>query len=360
MNQSILIIDDNPMNLLLTSTILESEGYEVKTAQDGKSGIASIEVKIPSLILLDVMMPDMDGYETSNKIKENPDWKEIPIIFLTANNSTEDIIKGFKAGGVDYISKPFEAEELLIRVKNHLELAESRRTIIEMNKNRDKIYSIIAHDIRAPLSGIQQTIDAIDQGYIDYNSEDFKEIIHQLGQRTKDTATLLNSLLQWTKIQGEIISVKFSNSNIYNLIFNCVQLLEANAASKKINITVDIPTDTIGFYDEVSVHTIFRNLISNAIKFTPENGEIHISGKSDENNVIIQISDTGIGMTEETLDKIFKKQEHFSTKGTLNEKGTGLGLIMVKDFIKKNNGKLEVESTPKKGSNFIIHLPKSI
>lgn len=359
MSQNILIIDDNPMNLLLTSTVLVNEGYVVKTAQDGRNGIKTIEEEIPSLILLDVMMPEMDGYEVSHKIKENDKWKDIPIIFLTANNRTEDIIKGFEAGGVDYIPKPFKAEELLVRVKNHLELADSRKTILEMNRNRDKIYSIIAHDIRSPLSGIQQTIDAMDQGYIEPDSEDFKEIIHQLKIRTKDTFTLLNSLLQWTKIKGEIIEVKPTNTNLNLLISNCAQLLEANASSKSIVINLDIQSDINAFCDEVSVHTIFRNLISNAIKFTPEYGRIDISASTNENDVVITVSDTGIGMTQETIHKIFEKEEHHSTKGTLNEKGTGLGLIMVKDFIKINNGKIQVQSIPGKGTQFIIYLPKS-
>lgn len=359
MNQNILIVDDNLMNLMLTSTILEGKGYEVRTAQDGMKAIEAVEEQVPSLILLDVMMPDMDGYEVSNKIKANNKWKEIPIIFLTANNRTEDVIKGFEAGGVDYVAKPFKSEELLVRVKNHLELAESRKTILEMNRSRDKIYSIIAHDIRSPLSGIQQTIDAIDQGYIEPNSNDFKEIISQLRTRTKDTFTLLNSLLQWTKIKGEIIETKPANTNINSLITNCVQLLEANAMTKNITIKVYISDDINAFCDEVSAHTIFRNLISNAIKFTPEYGRIDIEGSVNEEEVIITVSDTGIGMSKETIYKIFEKQEHVSTKGTLNEKGTGLGLIMVKDFIKINNGKIFVTSEPNIGTQFVIHLPKA-
>lgn len=360
MNQDILIVDDNLMNLMLTSTILEGKGYTVRTAQDGIKAIEAVQDQIPSLILLDVMMPDMDGYEVSSKIKENAKWKEIPIIFLTANNRTEDVIKGFEAGGVDYVAKPFKSEELLVRVKNHLELAESRKTILEMNRNRDKIYSIIAHDIRSPLSGIQQTIDAIDQGYIEPNSDDFKEIISQLKVRTKDTFTLLNSLLQWTKIKGEIIETKPANTNIYSLVANCAQLLEANAGTKNITIHLHLAEDLFAFCDEVSVHTIFRNLISNAIKFTPEYGRIDIEGSLSEDEAIITVSDTGIGMTQETIHKIFEKQEHVSTKGTLNEKGTGLGLIMVKDFIKINNGKIFVKSEPNLGTQFIVHLPKAL
>ena len=212
--KTILIVDDNPMNLLLTSHVLENEGYATLTADDGRTALNELEKQTPSLILLDVMMPEMDGYEVCRLINANEEWTEIPIIFLTANAQTENLVEGFKAGGVDYITKPFKGEELLVRVKNHLELADSKKMIVEMNKSRDKLYSIIAHDIRSPLSGILQTVDAIDQGYFDPNSDDFRELIHHLKIRTKETSTLLTSLLQWTRLQSEEIQLDLKQSDI--------------------------------------------------------------------------------------------------------------------------------------------------
>ena len=232
----ILIIDDNPMNLLLTEKILENKGYLTATAENGIAGIECMENKTPSLILLDVMMPEMDGFEVCRRIKIVDKWIDIPIIFLTANNQTEDLVEGFDAGGVDYITKPFKSEELLVRVKTHLELSDSRKKILEMNRSRDKLYSIIAHDIRSPLSGILQTIDAIDQGYFDPCSEDFKDLIHHLRIRTKDTSTLLSSLLQWTRLQDEKVLLQPVQTDLYIVLNSCVQLLEANANNKNITI----------------------------------------------------------------------------------------------------------------------------
>jgi two-component system, sensor histidine kinase and response regulator len=357
--QPILIIDDNPMNLLLTSRILENHGYSTSTAEDGPSGLEQIKNDPPALILLDVMMPEMDGYEVCRRIKEVEEWREIPVIFLTANSQTEELVEGFDAGGVDYITKPFRSEELLVRVKNHLELAASRKTILEMNRTRDKLYSIIAHDIRSPLSGILQTIDAIDQGYFDPCSEDFKELIHHLRIRTSDTSTLLNSLLQWTRIQGESIGIDPKTININELVSNCVQLLNANAIDKNISISIHIPDNATAWCDEVSVHTIFRNIISNAIKFTSINGTIEIWCNLNENNIEVDVRDSGVGMTDEIISKIFEKEEYYTSSGTLNEQGTGLGLLMVKDFIKKNKGKIEVQSILGNGTTVRIFLPKS-
>ena len=353
----ILIVDDNSMNLLIASKTLEDLGYKTNTAESGIAGFEQMENEIPSLILLDIDMPEIDGYEVCRKIKEVEKWQEIPIIFLTSMGDTEDLVEGFKAGGVDYITKPFKAEELLIRVKTHLELAASRKKIVEMNRTRDNLYSIIAHDIRSPLSGILQTIDAIEQGYFDPCSEEFKEIIHHLRTRTFDTNKLLNSLLQWTTTQGQVIEMKFKTTNIKVLIDDCIQLLEPVAANKNIFISTDIPEDEMAWCDEVSILTVFRNIISNAIKFTANNGAIYISSNKNNDMLEVSIKDTGVGMSDKAIQKIFKNDEHYSTSGTDNEQGTGLGLMMVKDFIKKNHGKISVNSTFGIGTTFTFILP---
>lgn len=353
----ILIIDDNPMNLLLTSKILEGFGYQTRIAESGEAGMLQMETEIPSLILLDISMPQMDGYEVCELIKENDKWVDIPIIFLTANTMTEDLIMGFRKGGVDYITKPFKSEELFVRVNTHLDLYESRREIVNMNRQRDKLYSIIAHDIRSPLSGILQTVDAIEQGYFDPTSDDFKEIIHHLRERTKETTTLLNSLLQWSTINNEGFVIHPSESNVYVIISSCIQLLNANAENKKINIHFDSDENAVAWCDEVSIHTVIRNLISNAIKFTNINGSIWIKTIKTATHLRIEVVDTGVGMSEETIRKIFYQNEHYTSSGTNNEQGTGLGLIIIKEFVEINKGTIKVESVIGQGSTFVIELP---
>jgi len=325
---SILIIDDNPMNLLLTSKILESAGYLTKTALSGQEGLKMVLEELPSLILLDISMPDMDGYEVCELLKANEKWKNIPVIYLTANMQTEDVVKGFKTGGVDYITKPFKSEELFVRVNTHLELAESR-----------------------------QTLDAIDQGFIAPTDNDFTEIINHLKERTKETHTLLNSLLQWTKIQTDGMSLQPTLVELHFLLKSCVQLLQAIADVKQIKINVQ---DGV-FYamcDEMSMHTVFRNLISNAVKFTNPGGVVNIGFVDLDSSVKVSIADNGIGMSLDVIQRIFINDEHFSSSGTGNEQGTGLGLMLVKDFVKKNNAKIEVNSQPGTGTKFTIEIPK--
>ena len=353
----ILIVDDNLKNLQLTAKLLKDEGYLISLAQSGQAALMQLNQQKPALILLDIMMPEMDGLEVCARIKQDDNLKEIPVIFLTAKNETKDLLEGFNVGGVDYISKPFKREELLIRAKNHLELADSRKKIIEMNKTRDKLYSIIAHDIRSPLANICMVIQSVSDNIITPDSKDFDEIITGVGESANYTLTLLENLLKWTELQSDSIALTPISMDVSPILSDCVNLLKANAEHKKIAVNLNMQTDASAYFDEISIHIVFRNLIANAIKFTPVGGIIKISSSVDAEYLRISIKDNGTGMKEDVMEKIFNKQEIHTTLGTNKEQGTGLGLIVVKDFVEKNNGKLDVNSKLGKGTEVIVSLP---
>ena len=353
----ILIVDDNNKNLQLTAILLKNEGYLISLAQNGENALAQLDELIPDLILLDIMMPGMDGLELCRVIKKKNKLSDIPIIFLTAKSQTDDLAAGFEAGGVDYINKPFNREELLIRVKNHIELASSRRKIIEMNLMRDKLYSIIAHDIRSPFASISLTLSAITNGYLDPGSDDFKEVMNHLEKTASETSVLLDNLLEFTRLQSRTISMVPRQISIYPVIMESVQLLKGNADKKKLKITYDIPDDITTHIDEISISAVFRNIIFNAIKFTPENGLIHISAETEAEFAIVKVTDTGIGLSEELIKKIFIDNEHYTTPGTNKEQGSGLGSFIIKDFVSRNQGKLKITSTPGSGTEIRVYLP---
>lgn len=354
---NILVVDDNQPNLKVVSSFLKIEGYNIALALDGFSALKVLDENRIDLILLDIMMPGMDGFETCRKMKQNEKLKEIPVIFLTAKNQTQDMVEGFKAGGVDYITKPFNRDELLIRVKNHLEISRSRKKILDMNRTRDKLYSIIAHDIRSPLSGMALTINSITSGTIDVSGARFKEIMVQLKKSTHETLTLLDNLLEWTKFQEGAFSLKPRHTKLYPVACECLQLLKGNADNKNITIEQTIPENTEAFFDEVTIYTVFRNLLSNAIKFTPDHGKIFINADNEGDFVAIKIQDTGIGMSEANVKKIFEKNEPHVSPGTKHERGSGLGLYIVRDFVKQNQGKIKVESAEGKGTTIWVFLP---
>jgi two-component system sensor histidine kinase/response regulator len=359
MKNQILIVDDNLKNLQLTAKILKDEGYLISLAMDGQSTLSMLNQNIPDLILLDIMMPGIDGLDVCRRIKFDIRLKEIPIIFLTAKNQLEDLQEGFNSGGVDYITKPFRKDELLVRVRTHLELSNARKKIMEMNLTRNKLYSIIAHDIRSPFSGIAQTIDALSNNYLDPESNLFKDILVSLKQKTNETISLLNNLLEWTKLHSESISLSPKTTNLSLLIFECTHLFKGSAANKNIKIEQNIPENAEGFFDEVTIHTAIRNIFSNAIKFTPENGIIKIDFEYSEQFASLHIRDSGVGISKAILHKIFDKNEHYTSRGTNNEQGSGLGLYIVKDFVEKNCGTVSIDSNVGQGTVVTINLPRS-
>ena len=354
---NILIVDDNIQNLKVTTNILKNQGYLIGLAQSGTTALNQIEAQVPDLILLDIMMPEMDGIEVCRKIKQQEKWADIPIIFLTAKSQTEDLVEAFEAGGVDYVTKPFRKDELLARVKTHIDLYRSKLEISEMIKTRDKLYSIIAHDVKTPFSSILLIIDALKNDIVKCGSEEYKKLISQLETGTNNTLTLLNNLLTWTRYQSGIVEITPVKTDLNRLLLESAQLLQPIAKDKNITLNLNIPEECIAFFDETTIQTVIRNLITNAIKFTPENGIVKLILETNGKYKKIIVEDNGIGMSEEAIQKIFTENKSFTTKGTKLESGTGLGLMMIKDFVKLNNGELNVKSQLNVGTQFTVFLP---
>ncbi|MEG0948617.1 MAG: response regulator, partial [Bacteroidales bacterium] len=203
----ILIVDDIPANILLLKIILEKEGYQVETAESGEEALLKIDEQLPDLILLDVMMPGMSGYQVADIVREREEWKEVGIIFITALTGSNNVVEGFKHGGNDYISKPFNKEEFLIKIKHQLSLSEAKRLIkLENEKlqktiqSRDTLYSIIAHDLRSPLGSIKMTLNTLSLLITDEQiGEDLREMLKSANKTTEDLFSLLDNLLKWTK-----------------------------------------------------------------------------------------------------------------------------------------------------------------
>jgi len=353
----IFIVDDNLNNLQLIARILKEAGFKISLAENGKAALNQLEKHLPDLILLDVMMPEMDGYEMCRLLKLDDRFKDIPVIFLTAKNQTEDLMAGFHAGGVDYIVKPFQKDELLIRVTNHLELALSKKELVEFDKTRSKLYSIIAHDIRSPMNNILFALQAINAGYFEVHSSEFNDMMHHLENATRHTNSLLDNLLDWSKFQGNVLELCPQINKIAPLLRECIQLLKASASQKNISLEINVADEVEAYFDELSMHVVFRNLISNAIKFTHKNGEISLSHHFKDDTLVIRVQDNGVGMNATTLSRLFEKKENYTTLGTHKERGTGLGLVMVKEFIEKNKGFLHIASSPGQGSTFDVSIP---
>lgn len=353
----ILIVDDNSTNLQLVGQMLKKQGFRISAAKDGQTAINQMKSNPFDLVLLDVMMPEMDGIEACKRIKAIEKLKDIPIIFLTAKTHPEDIVEGFQVGGVDYVTKPFNEAELLARVNTHLELYFSKQKIIELNRNRDFIYSIIAHDIKRPFSKISQLISFLNEGALSPDSPEFRDLMVLLEKQNTGTMKLIENLLEWTSVlKKDTFRVK--PNNIYEAVGYAVAFHAQSAKEKGIEIINNIPEEATAMFESHSFGTILRNLIDNAIKFTRDNGKITLDVQESGTKVKVRVSDTGVGMRHEVISNILHMNEYHASEGTKKEIGTGIGLQIVKDLIKKNNGMLQIESTMQKGSTFSVLLNK--
>lgn len=361
----ILIVDDVMSNVLLLKVLLTNEKFKIVTASDGRQALDQVEKENPDLILLDVMMPDMSGFEVSQRLKANPDTAEIPIIFLTALNSTADIVKGFQVGGNDFISKPFNKEELIIRVTHQISLVAAKRIIVaqteELRKTimgRDKLYSVIAHDLRSPMGSIKMVLNMLILNLPSSTiGEDMYELLTMANRTTEDAFSLLDNLLKWTKSQIGKLKVVYQDVYMVEVLESVNEIFSMVAVLKNIRIQLHTPQHLEVYADIDMIKTVVRNLISNAIKFSNEGSEILVSLEEKEGMAVVSVKDNGCGIDEENQKKLLHTDTHFSTFGTNNEEGSGLGLLLCQDFVHKNGGELWFTSVKGKGSTFFFSVP---
>lgn len=364
---TVLIVDDNPKNVQIIALLLRELKYKIIIAVSGNSAIDLVERARPDLILLDVMMPGMDGFETCQIIKSKSENENIPVIFLTALTEKVNIVKGFEAGGVDYITKPFNKEELVSRIKTHLDLKFARdemqlmtNHLVELNSIKDKMFSVIGHDLRSPLGSIKMTLDFLKSDMSrQYKAEDFHKAINILAQTTDEVFGLLENLLGWAKSQSGNLSVVPEDIKVIDLINSVYLLHKGSFTQKKLRFENNVDKENVVYADMNMLKTILRNLISNAIKYTPEGGNITINSNVLNDFTHIIVTDNGVGISFEDMPKLFDEKQHLTTYGTNKESGSGLGLILCQSFVKSNNGQLMVESEQGKGSSFIVELPSA-
>lgn len=354
----VLIVDDVPQNLQVLGSMLEHAGFETAFASSGAEALRLAESMILHLILLDVMMPEMDGFEVCRRLKSMASTRDVPVIFLTARTETEAVIKGLTTGGVDYITKPFNERELLARVRTHIGLQRARQALAVANATKEKFMSIIAHDLRAPLATMitasEMSLDP------DVKREDHLRLLAGLNRSAKHLYQLTETLLDWARLQHEQMQVSLTRLDVFAVASQEVELLADVAAAKTITITVDSRNPLYARADAAMTSTLLRNLLSNAIKFTRAGGSIDIKGHRADATIALSIVDTGVGMNARQLARIFdlgRVGSAGSTRGTADERGTGLGLIMCREFARKNGGDLTIESCERMGTTAIVTLP---
>lgn len=366
-NSSILIVDDNPSNLALLFNFLSRKGYNVLVADGGNNALKMAREAEPDLILLDIIMPEIDGYMVCTEIKKEQRFADTPVIFLSAVNSADDKLRAFQSGGVDYITKPFNYEELAARVSAQLTIKHQKHKLRQLyndleetNSRKDKLFSIISHDIRSPLSTIMGYSEIILEDFSELSNVEVKQYTRNIHNVSKEINGLVENLLDWSRLQMDKINYMPENIDLKTELERVICSYREAAALKKITLVHNVNTSEFITADYNMFYTIMRNLISNAIKFTGDGGNIFIVAENFLNRVKISVCDTGIGIEKKSIKNLFDFGSSSLKMGTNNEKGTGLGLMLCKEFVERHGGKLIVESEYGRGARFTFDLARKI
>ncbi len=354
----VFIVDDDPVNVNLLVDMLSYEGLNLAVATSGEEALKQVKAIKPDLILLDVIMPGIDGFETCRRLKRHDATAEIPVIFMTALTETVNTIKGFEVGGVDYITKPLQYEELFARVKAHLTIRRQQLQLQALNASKDTFFSIIAHDVKNPFTGFLLCIHLLEESLNTWNKDRMTEITALLRTSAEHLSALLDNLLTWSRIQRGMIDHHAEPFDLHLAVARNIALFTPNAKHKQISLSNSIQKQTIAYADVKMMDTVLRNLLSNALKFTSNGGTVDISARHDQQYVEVSVSDTGLGIAEEHLPKLFRVDAAYKRRGTADENGTGLGLILCKEFVERHGGRIWVESEEGHGSRFTVSLPR--
>ena len=385
----IFVIDDNPINLNLLAHLLRERGYQVRIATSGRRGIVAVRTSVPDLIMLDITMPEMNGYEVCQQLKADDQLRDIPVIFISALDDALDKVKAFEVGGVDYVTKPFQIEEVLARIENQLRISQLQKELRETNNQLERqraqlleanqklkdveqakadFTAMLVHDLKSPLTVVKTMLDLLQ----------FDEVINQAiaEQRLTDVMVasernvdkildLIQEILEFSRIESQNLNLDTEPVNIEGILRDCVVTTSVTALQNHITVEADIQENLPLVYgDRVKLERVFSNLLSNAVKFTPTNGKITIEARQmnqpdstslDPPLIAVHISDTGEGIPAEEVPYVFEPyRQATKRKGRL---GVGLGLAIVKRIVTAHKGQLCVESQLGVGSRFTVLLP---
>ncbi|MCM8539850.1 MAG: response regulator [Lentisphaeraceae bacterium] len=372
-HNNILIVDDTVKNLQILCEILsEEDNYRVNVARNGKEAIEMVSRVDFDLILLDIQMPIMDGYETCRRLKSDERTSDVPIIFLTAQIDKESIVKGFEAGAVDYLTKPFNNTELKSRIKTQIELKKHRDNLealvhqrtSQLNNALEKVnvdikakehfLANMSHEIRTPLNGVMGMASLLDKTFLD---EEQKHFLSTLVNSAKYLQTIVDDIFDYTLLNTGSLEIENVTFSPKEEILRCTDLFRYRCEEKGLtfdtNFSEKLPMTLQG--DFKKINRILSLLLSNGLKFTDKGGiGVYVSFNSADSKLILKVSDTGIGINDDDKDRIFEKFQQLDSSTQRSFGGTGIGLALCRELLKLLSGKIEVESDLNSGSTFTI------
>ena len=361
----ILVVDDTPSNLQLLSEIFKGRGYEIQAALNGKLALQAIQNDPPDLILLDIAMPDISGYDVCKRIKADERFSDIPIIFVSGLQNVASIVKAFEVGAVDYIIKPFQISEIRARVQTHLALRRQREELREANSQlrsleelRDNLVHMVVHDMRNPLWNAHSFLQLIRNSLEKPDSlPTIREYVEAAVDSTQDLMVMIDSILDVSKMESGLIPLQLTLCNLEAMIREAIDKSASVRKSRTLNVIVACRQTTV-VADPELIARVIDNLLTNAITHTDDElGEIHFRIDSLDTRVRVSILDNGPGIPLEYQSKIFEKFFQVKSALTGQRRSTGLGLTFCQLAVEAHDGRIGVQSAENQGSLFWFELP---
>jgi signal transduction histidine kinase len=359
---SILVVDDTIENLRLLSGMLTEHGYDVRPVTSGRLALQAAAHETPDLVLLDVNMPEMNGYEVCERLKQTEPLKDVPVIFLTALSDTADKVRAFNAGGVDYVTKPFQIEEVLARVRAHValrrarvDLADNYAKLKELERLRDELVHMVVHDLRSPLTVLVGHLDllSLEVGKLSENAA--RDLQTAIDGGTA-LCNMTNDLLDVSRMEDGKMPLARERSDLVMVSENVCTGLRTLDRNRAIGVDAAGPVEAS--CDAGIIHRVIENLVNNAIKHTPPGGQIRVAVTSGDGRVRVAVQDDGPGVPLDARERIFEK---FGTAGARKDRkyhSAGLGLTFCKLAITAHGGTIGVADGPARGSEFWFELPE--
>lgn len=365
----ILIADDDRLNIRILAGILKREGYVIGDADSGERALEVYPEFQPQLVLMDVMMPGIDGFETCRRLKSAYGDKCAPVIFITAKNDTDDVVAGLAAGGVDYLPKPFNAKEVLARIRTHLQnqllVAEQQRLVEQLsraNAAKNRFLGMAAHDLRNPLASIRGLSDFLRDGMLGPMTPKQTDLVTTIRDASQQMLEMVNDLLDVATIEAGELKLVLTEVDLVELSAKSVALANIEAAKKKtrIELQTTLPQLTLQA-DPAKMRQVIDNLLSNAVKYSPPGSTVTIAVDRDaaRGTCGFCVRDEGPGIPANERDKLFKDFGRLSVLPTGGEKSTGLGLAICRKIVEAHKGTVEAQNLPNRGCEFRVILPES-
>lgn len=349
----VLLIDDEPQQIHLVASILQEKMFKVKVLVNANEVFAFLEEKIPDLILLDIMMPEINGIELCKQIKADTRFASIPIIFLTAISDSETIINAFSAGGQDYVSKPVNERELLARVEVHLELKCKAEKLEEAYREIESFNYMVCHDLKSPLFAIKSLVRFLNDEFHTCSEEDARRFLSGLNEKATESIQLIEKLSELSKVSSEPLSKE--NINMKELFVDLLVTLVEENKDRDINYSISTLPQVSG--DRILLKQVVYNILSNAFKYTSPRKYSIVDIEYIENNEehVFCVSDNGVGFNMTYSNRLFNMFHRLHTKKDFE--GTGTGLAIAKKIVTRHGGKIWIESELDKGTKVFFSLP---